>query len=53
MSEFWYWSMEDFNELQRLCAVPEIGAEIAADEEAFFDRSRVTIFMVDERGAKA
>ena len=53
MSEFWYWSMDDFNELLRLCAEPEIGAEIAKDEEAFFDRTRVTIFMVNEYGAQS
>lgn len=51
ISEFWYWSEDDFQELHRQCAIPEIGAQIAADEEAFFDRDRVTIFMVDERGS--
>jgi hypothetical protein len=50
MSEFWYWSQSDFDELLRQCAIPEVGAEIAAGEENFFDRSRITIFMVDERG---
>lgn len=50
ISEFWYWSQEDFDELAVQCAKPEVGAEIAACEADFLDRSRITIFMVDECG---
>ena len=50
MSEFWYWSQDDFDVLARQCAIPEVGAEIARCEGEFLDRSKVTIFMVDERG---
>ncbi len=50
MSEFWYWTQDDFDELARYCSRPEVGAEIAECEAQFLDRSRITIFMVDERG---
>jgi hypothetical protein len=50
MSEFWYWSQEDFDELGRQCAIPEVGAEIMECEAQFLDRTKLTIFMVDERG---
>lgn len=50
LSEFWFWNQAQYDEFLGLCGVPEIGQALAKDEENFFDRSKVTIFMVDERG---
>lgn len=50
ISEFWYWTQEDFEELGRQCAIPEIGDALARDEANFFDRDRISIFMVEEHG---
>lgn len=49
ISEFWFWNQEDYDDFLQLCAQPEIGEALAKDEENFFDRSKITIFMVDER----
>jgi len=50
MSEFWYWNQDHFDQFMEIISQPEIGAEIAHDEEQFFDRSKVTIFLVEQKG---
>lgn len=49
LSEFWFWNQQDYDDFIALCADPAIGDALAKDEENFFDRSKITIFMVDER----
>lgn len=49
ISEFWFWNQEDYDDFIKLCADPEIGEALAKDEANFFDRTKLTIFMVDER----
>ena len=49
MTEMWFDSREQFDAMSAALADPDIGAEIAADEENVFDRSAMVMFMVDER----
>lgn len=49
ISEFWYWTQNDFQFFLDLCGERGIGAALELDESQFFDRSAINVFMADER----
>lgn len=49
MTELWFNSMEDFEAMGQATGRPEIGERLARDEENLFDRSVMTMLLVDER----
>lgn len=49
VSEFWYWTQEDYQCLLDLCAERGIGAALELDEGQLFDRSAMCVLTVDER----
>jgi hypothetical protein len=48
MTQFWFWTGEDFEAFKAMCADPETGAILTADEDRFLDRNSIRTFMVDE-----
>lgn len=49
MTELWFNSMKDFEEMGQATGRPEISERLARDEENLFDRTIMTMFLVDER----
>lgn len=52
ITELWYADRAAFESAMARHAQPEIGGRIGADEENFLDRSKVRMFVVEERGAE-
>ncbi|WP_016745868.1 EthD domain-containing protein [Rhizorhabdus wittichii] len=48
LTEAWFWTEEDYRHFLALHADPRIGAILAEDEAALFDRASITIFAADE-----
>ncbi len=49
VTEMWFADRAGFESTRALLGTPEIMAEIAADEETLFDRSRIRFFTVEEQ----
>jgi EthD domain len=49
ITELWFDDMEQYTIAMKRLADPDVVAEIVADEELLFDRSKHRVFMVDER----
>lgn len=49
ITELWFDSREQFDIAMERLSRPEVVAEIVADEETIFDRSKHRVFIVDER----
>lgn len=49
ITELWFADRAAYEEAMANLARPEVSAEIVADEETLFDRSKHRVFMVDER----
>ena len=49
ITELWFTDMEKYNEMAAITSDPAIGEKIRRDEENLFDRSQMTMFIVDER----
>lgn len=52
MSQFSFWTRDDFEAFRVMCADPEIGALLLVDEERFLDRQSITTFMVEEHESR-
>ncbi|ALR23161.1 EthD domain-containing protein [Sphingobium baderi] len=48
-TEMWFADRESFESAMAMLGTPEIMAEVAADEETLFDRSRNRFFTLEER----
>jgi hypothetical protein len=48
ITELWFESREAYERTMQHLAEPDVVAEIVADEEALFDRSRHRVFLVEE-----
>jgi hypothetical protein len=48
MTQFSFWTDEDFETFRAMCASPEISAILTADEDRFLDRNSIRTFLVDE-----
>ena len=48
LTEAWFWTEDDYRHFLALHADPRIGAILAEDEAALFDRASITIFAADE-----
>lgn len=49
ITELWFDNQQQFDSAMARLADPAVVAEIVADEESLFDRSKHRVFMVDER----
>jgi hypothetical protein len=49
ITELWFDSQDQYERAMQRLAEPDAVAEIVADEEGLFDRSKHRVFMVDER----
>lgn len=49
ITQVWFEDQSDFDQFAAAWAEPLIGQRIAEDEEKFFDRSNMTVYMADER----
>ena len=49
ITELWFTDMEKYREMHAITADPAVGEKIRRDEENLFDRSWMTMFLVDER----
>jgi hypothetical protein len=48
MSQFCFWTEEDFQLFRSMCADPKIAAILSDDEQRFLDRGSIRTFSVDE-----
>lgn len=49
ITELWFENHEQYEIAMERLAQPDVVAEIVADEETIFDRSKHRVFMIDER----
>lgn len=48
MNEIWFWTERDFESFQDICSVPDVGAQMAAEQTRLLDPASINMVFVDE-----